>query len=334
MSGYLATGRLIQQEAYMARSPIYEPGFRPQFSGHETFPLRYGWLKKVIDAIDARAEDPNNKNVFLSDDAIAHFGVGKNMVSSMRYWALAARVIGDDSNGNYKGPFRVTPAGRTLFGKSGLDPYLEEPASLWWLHWQFAANAKPATTIYFVFNHFNASSFYRDQLLSELKQYCETQSILDIADFTLKRDVDCFVRTYAARVGESEDALESLMAELGLIQPVGRRDGFLLARGPKASLPDAMFWYALVEFAAARAPIRSFAVDTLAHDPGSPGRIFLLNEEALLERLNVLEELSGGALTWSESAGLRQIFFHEDPREVDTLKILAQAYRSRRRHVA
>lgn len=318
----------------MARSPLYEPGFRPQFTGHETFPLRYGWLKKVIDSVEARADDPNNKTIFLSDDSIAHFGVGKNMVSSMRYWALAARVIADASNGNFKGPFRVTPAGRALFGKGGLDPYLEEPASLWWLHWQFASNPRPATTIYFVFNHLNVSSFYRDQVLNEIKQYCEAQNITDIADFTLKRDVECFVRTYSSRVGESEDSLESLMAELGLVQPVGRRDGFLLSRGPKATLPDEVFWYSLVEFAAARAPIRSFAVDTLAHDPGSPGRIYLLSEEALLERLNVLEELSAGAITWSESAGLRQIFFHEDPRAIDTLKILSRAYRSKRRQVA
>jgi hypothetical protein len=318
----------------MARSPLYEPGFRPQFSGHETFPLRYGWLKKIIDAIEARADDPNNKNVFLSDDAIAYFGVGKNMVSSMRYWSLAARVIADESNGNYKGPFRVTPAGRALFGKNGLDPYLEEPASLWWLHWQFASNPRPATTTYFVFNHLNASTFYRDQLQNEIKQYCEAQNVADIADFTLKRDVDCFVRTYATRIGASEDSLESLMAELGLIQSIGRRDGFHLARGPKATLPDEMFWYALTEFAASRSPIRSFAVDTLAHDPGSPGRIFLFTEEALLERLNVLEELSAGAIGWSESAGLRQIFFRHDPREIDTLEILGRAYRPRRRRVA
>ena len=55
----------------------------PKFSGHETFPLRHGWLEKGYHAVVKE-----EKNPFLEDDAIAEFGVGKNMVNSIRYWAL------------------------------------------------------------------------------------------------------------------------------------------------------------------------------------------------------------------------------------------------------
>jgi hypothetical protein len=44
------------------------------FSGHETFPFRYPWLKKGYDAVRA------DRNVFQRDDAITTLGVGKNMV--------------------------------------------------------------------------------------------------------------------------------------------------------------------------------------------------------------------------------------------------------------
>jgi hypothetical protein len=44
------------------------------FSGHETFPFRYPWLKKGFDAVRADA------GVFLREDAITTLGVGKNMV--------------------------------------------------------------------------------------------------------------------------------------------------------------------------------------------------------------------------------------------------------------
>ena len=37
----------------MLRGPLSEMGKRGQFSGHETFPMRYGWLKKVVDAVTA-----------------------------------------------------------------------------------------------------------------------------------------------------------------------------------------------------------------------------------------------------------------------------------------
>ena len=57
------------------------------FSGHETFPFRYPWLKKGYDAV---REDGA---VFLRDDAITTLGVGKNMVRSIRHWCLAAGLI-------------------------------------------------------------------------------------------------------------------------------------------------------------------------------------------------------------------------------------------------
>ncbi len=319
----------------MGRGAIYEVGFKPQFSGHETFPIRYGWLKKVVDAVAKRSKDPDNKNVFLADEAIANFGVGKNMVSSMRYWSIAARIIEDKSKGNFKGPYSVTPFGQAIFDDDGWDPYLEEPASLWWLHWQLAAFPHPTTTIHFVFNHFNASTFYREQLTAELRRYCERIGYSGLADMTLKRDADCFVRTYASRGWDSEeDALESLMAELGLLQPIGKRDGFLIHRGPKPSLPHELFLYGLIQFALTRPGTNSFNVETLAHEPGSPGRVFLLNEESLLERLGMVEDLSQGRVAWSETAGLRQIFFRDDPQDINLLKLVGGAYSKRRRGAA
>ncbi len=267
-----ATGGHVQAKGgAWGGGAIYDVGFKPQFSGHETFPIRYGWLKKVFDAVAKRSTDADNKNVFLADEAIANFGVGKNMVSSMRYWSIATRIIEDKSNGSFKGPYGITPFGRALFAEGGWDPYLEEPASLWWLHWQLAANPRPTTTIHFVFSHFNASTFYREQLTGELRRYCERIGCSDIAEVTLKRDADCFVRTYVSRALESEEeTLESLMAELGLLQPIGKRDGFLIHRGPKPSLPNELFLYGLIQFALTRPGTNSFNVETLAHEPGSP----------------------------------------------------------------
>ena len=80
----------------MLRGPLYRDGYSPQLSGHETFPIRYGWLKKVFDAVRDTESQDDNRQVFSGPDAIARFGVGKNMVSSMRHWATAARIIADD----------------------------------------------------------------------------------------------------------------------------------------------------------------------------------------------------------------------------------------------
>ena len=37
----------------------------------------------------------------------------------------------------------ATPLGRRLFGRGGLDPYMEEPATSWLVHWNISGHPKP-----------------------------------------------------------------------------------------------------------------------------------------------------------------------------------------------
>ena len=77
----------------MVRGPLYQENYRPQFTGHETFPMRYGWLKKAYDHVTRFKKHSDDKTVIWGDEAITQLGVGKNMVSSLRYWA---RILGVD----------------------------------------------------------------------------------------------------------------------------------------------------------------------------------------------------------------------------------------------
>lgn len=67
----------------------------PQFSGHETFPLRQLWLRKAYDAV-AQYEGPAPRSVFADEEAIVRFGVGKNMAMSIRFWSTACGIIEDE----------------------------------------------------------------------------------------------------------------------------------------------------------------------------------------------------------------------------------------------
>src|ERR1043165_8399337 len=86
---------------------------KPQFSGHETFPIRYGWLHKVVSAFENSGEE----NIFDPDVAMILFGVGKNMVVSMRHWSKAVGVLDEKD--------QLTEFGRQLLSENGWDPYLE-----------------------------------------------------------------------------------------------------------------------------------------------------------------------------------------------------------------
>ena len=230
----------------MSRGPLSQDSYRPQFSGHETFPLRYGWVKKVFDAVNDSKNMQENKSIFLNDDAIARFGVGKNMVASMRHWASATGLI---EEGSERQSIKVTPLARKILDDSGLDPYMENPSTLWLIHWQLAGRPEK-TTWFWSFNHFHGTNFDREHLEQGLNKLVADRGWPRVSRTTIKRDVDCFVRTYVMRLAPSghEDALESPLTELGLIKRIGRRDGFRFSRGPKSSLSSGIFLYALTKF--------------------------------------------------------------------------------------
>ena len=293
----------------MIRGPLYNDGYRPQLSGHETFPLRHGWLKKAYDAL-SEAEGPEEKRaVFTAEDAIARFGVGKNMVASMRYWATAAGIIREDSARQELEP---TKLGRLLFdGTEGLDPYMEAPATSWLAHWNVSGDPG-RTTWFWSFSHFPALAFERDTLVRGVANLAEERAWPRASIATIRRDVACVVRTYvrqtASTSGGYEDSLESPLAELGLIKRVGRRDGFRFVRGPKPSLGVGVLGYAVTDFwERFSGNSNTLSFEALAHEPGSPGRVFVLGEDDLVELLGALEVATDGRYLWSETAGLKQL---------------------------
>lgn len=292
------------------RSLLDEGSDRLQFAGHETFPCRYGWLKKSFDAVAGKG----GSNVFAPDTAIADFGVGKNMAVSMKHWALALGIVGVAANDRSKSvSFNTTELGRLIF--MGHDPYLEDTASLWLLHWRLVSSPGRATAWYFAFNEFNDPYFTRETLVSRLAARLDDLRHSGrlaggrITPATLARDADCLIRTYLPKGGgKADDGLECPFVELGLLSALPGGGAVQFRRGPKPSLPDEVFAHALVEFWQNRYGRRgSLSVETVAHEAGSPGRAFLLDEESVAERLERIDASTGGDLAWDEGAGIRQV---------------------------
>lgn len=274
--------------------------YRPCFSGHETFPLRYGWLQKAYRAVIGAPSPKAAVHAFRDPESIARFGVGRNMVSSIRYWATGTGILDETSEG-----LVTTWLGDMLFGQNGIDPYLEEDSSLWLLHWHLVARPR-LTSAYWLFNEFRGGSFVRQDIVTPLLTLAQECAWSRVASTTVDRDLQCLLRTYIGGRGSS-DAGDSILAELGLIRPMDRQRS-RLSRGRKRNLPDAIFLFCLNEFWGKFAPAQNtMSFENIAYAPRSPGRVFLLNEDDIVERLERLEDISGGSFAWSETAGLRQI---------------------------
>ena len=302
-------------------------GKKPQFSGHETFPLRQLWLKKAFDAVE---NGPNfgeaPKHMFSDEEAIVDFGVGKNMVSSIRFWAVACNVL-EESNDSYK----ATSIADALFNEfHGLDPYCENISTVWLMHWFLASNPDRTTTWYYLFNHVVQQVFDREFIAKSLASELETIKA-KISQATLKRDVECCIRSYVPRANSDspEDLSEPLLGELGLIVH-NSKDSFEFRRGTKRSLHDGIFGYALLDYwEHLEASGSVMAFDRVAHDYGSPGRVFKIDENGIAERLVSLEQITNGQIQWTEQAGLRQVTLkNNSEKSIKTLKekLLKTAY--------
>jgi hypothetical protein len=213
-------------------------------------------------------------------------------------------------------------------GERPWDPYMERAATAWLIQWQVAGDPSMTTTWYWAFNHLAAQTFDHEMLSNSILQYCRLRQWPRIADKTVMRDVECFIRSYVPRADKAggEDALEPVLAELGLIRAIGGRR-YEFRRGPKPSLPDGIFAYALNAFWNRYAPTAStLSVEAISYEPGSPGRVFKLDENSVVTRLTAMEDVTRGRIMWSDTAGVRQVLRTKPL--TSTTGLLQAAYRS------
>lgn len=299
--------------------------FQKCFSGHETFAFRYSWLKKGLDGVR------KNPEVFQNDDSIVTLGVGKNMVRSIRHWCLATGIAEEEAGSRGR---RLLPSniGSRLLVDGGWDPYLEDDATLWLLHWKLASTDTRAATWYWAFNRFFEYTFTRAAMAEALTRHLQTLGWMDISNSTIKRDVDCFVHTYVERGSASalgDDSIECPLTGLGLLiqEPDGERIRFRV--GPKNSLPAAIFTYSLIEFWKTKAGDRdTLEIHDIMSSEGSPSLVFKLDEDSVLSYLDQLESLSGGAYRFSDTPLTRSVIKEHDIR-LDSMFFLEAYYESK-----
>ena len=287
--------------------------YKARFTGHETFHLRYGWLKKAYDAISLSntGSDDVAAKVFRDPSAIAYFGVGKNMVASIRHWALACGIVEQSNSNEYRSEHIATPLGDFIFhNKNGVDPYLERLSTLWLLHWQLCTRSTKTTFLY-AFNYFNESDIEREKFLRSLKQIIETNEWGDVADATLQKDLSNLIGTYAIRKIDKrvsvEDVISSPLTELSLLSQTSA-SRFRFNRGRRAGLADSVFAYCLMDFWARTSPeTTTLSFEAVCHNPMSPGRAFLMSSDDLMGHVSRLEQATNGDIRWVESSGSRHI---------------------------
>lgn len=292
------------------------------FGRHETFALRYGWLTKGFQAFQ------HNNEIFSSDEATVQLGVGKNMVNAIRYWLRATQMLEVSQDG-----LHATEIGNALFSEQGWDPYLEDEATLWLIHWMLASNAELATAWFWFFNCFHKSEFTVDEAANSLVDFVNQELTGKHSERTVKNEINLILRMYsqtkATTKVDLEDILDVPLASLQLISAGTSPQHYLTRLKRRNHLPLAVFGYAVNEIFNHR-KISTLPIAELMYGEKQGvaiGSIFRLTESELLAKLERLIERYPRVYQINETAGINQLF--RDDENVESLSFLRHHYENR-----
>jgi len=289
------------------------------FTGHETFHCRSFWLKKGYDFI-------KHGHAFNKDEAVLHLGVGKNMVSSIRFWLKAFNLL--DEDGSVNSSF----ANKIFSDDTGFDPYLEDVGTIWMLHYLLVTQ-KRSSIYYLVFNEFRKYrlEFTKEHLQSFIERYCRTRGIY-FNSSSVSKDINVFLNNYlppsSAKKG-IEDNFAGLLYELGLVRPIEkpdvdrkgkRREWYRIENTPREDLPYEIVLFCILDNEKYG---NSITFTELLNDKDSVGSVFALTSQGLMKKLEQVIQHYPKKAVFTDDGGIRVLQFKE---RIDKWEILNRYY--------
>ncbi|WP_379968414.1 DUF4007 family protein [Epilithonimonas sp. UC225_85] len=296
---------------------VINTNLKLQFSGHESFSCKQFWLKKGYDFVQ-------KDKTFNDDEVVIDLGVGKNMVSSIRYWCKAFNIIDEKDD-------TPTELGNYIFSDNGYDPYLEDIGTLWLLHYNLIKKNK-ASLYSLLFNEFRKEriDFTKEHLHSFLKRKCNEDKSVNYSEKTITTDINVFFRNYASPERKAkvdvEDVFSNIFLDLQLIHQYKKididgkiEDWYKIGSEKTDSLPSEIVLYSIID----NYEDKTISFKQLLTGTNSPGNIFALNAEELYKHiLNISNKYA--SIIYSETAGNRTLQFKE---QINKWEILNEYYR-------
>jgi hypothetical protein len=269
------------------------------FSGHDSFECRHFWLKKGFDLVTSGGK--------FNDEAVIPLGVGRNMVTSIRYWMKAFGLLDEDD--------KLTDFAKRIFSQRGFDPYLEDEASLWLLHYQLVTKGF-ASIFDITFNDFRRQKpeFTKEHFM----QFIRNKKIA-MNENTLGKDIDVLLKTYVSKGNQAEDNYEGILTDLGLIEEIKKENKteYIIRNDDRERLPEEIILYGILE----KHKTKSIDFDTLLFDKNSVGVVFAMTKNGLANKLEAIAlKYKKEGIVFSNNAGAKELQFKKNlPESKDIL---------------
>jgi len=273
---------------------------KPTFSGHESFQCRHLWLKKGYDFVQQGKS-------FNSEEAVWDLGVGKNMVGAIRYWLRAFDLL-DEQN-------EPTILADYMLLDEGYDPYIEDDATLWLLHYHLVKKGF-ATTYFLIFNELRKEriEFTEEHFIKFVQWKSETTMPFQFNPNTIKSDFEVFHKLYigSESMKDKEDIISGILADLHLVSTLdrsGSQNFYHIEETERVDLPPEILLYTILDNEAYGLSVN---FETLMTGYNSPGSIFAINRTGLLQKLeNLVQKFD--YLVFKDDAGVRELQFKNKP---------------------
>lgn len=281
-----------------------EDKIKYSFSGHESFYCKSLWLKKGYDFIS------ENKD-FNALNAVVELGIGKNMVSSLRFWMRAFGLFDEG---------KPTLIADYLFDNmTGKDPYIEDLGTLWLLHYLLVkSDLASIYKLFFIdFHKEKNNEFTREQLQYFLKRKnAETPYGHLYNENTVKRDIGVLLQNYVMPQKEKpNEDFSALLINLNLIKHSEDKTFYFNTKGKNELTPE-IFFYAIIDDKKDEQIVSFDRLMDLA-------LIFCLTKTELIDTIQFLVKKYPQVLRYTDDGGIKQLFFLE---ELDKTVVLETYY--------
>ena len=280
---------------------------RYSFSGHESFYCKSLWLKKGYDFL---AEGHS----FLDSDAVVRLGVGKNMVSSIRYWMKAFGLTVNDQ------PTRLT---QFIFDDRGFDCFTEDVNTLWLLHYNLV-HTQVASLYNLLFTDYQREKkeFDKVSLDTYIQRKCNVPEQKNVYNSnTVNKDIGVLLKNYFApdNFSAMED-FSALLIGLNLLRRVDK-ETYTFNETSVSDVDSNIILYAILDSKGGNDATMSF--DTIQE----LALTFCMSVSAFTSIVRDLEKKHADLFHYTENSGIRNIqFLRED---FDKYQVLTNYYAQR-----
>lgn len=264
-----------------------------KLKGHESFSIREGWLTKGIFEIS------KNPKIFSEKNLTDIFGIGTNMVKSLKYWLIVSNLIIEDKKNGYV----LSELGELIKDK---DPYIEDIFSLYFIHTYIVQNEERALIWNLFFNKCNLTEFSKDDLQARI-EYILKSNNLEYNVKILNDEISALLKTYTneQKNDTPENNFTCPLVELKLIKKLDK-DTYIKEKSSINNLDPYVVYWVLINQVKERDSIN---IEELLKEDNSVSKLLNLDKILLNDYLDILKRM--GLITLNRTAGLNMVYINK-----------------------